>query len=237
MKSTIFVLSNPRFHARLTDLGVDERWATYRVPILPAYAILSYSIQGINAELGGKVLPADTGIVDDTVVVNRLDDLALALTSSQPTLVINYIGIRDYQKFFPHFKGASLKGRAAQFLEEADKTFDDGSWLSFVMMAGAVFESFLVDLTGKGSETLGSLVKKVNSKGLFSDLEVEALAAATEARNLVHAGRHKQPYISRDRAMAVRVALEQFLRKDWGQLKKNYRKRSTGVRNPRAKKK
>ncbi len=221
MKTAYFTLSDPTYDGESTRSGFWRKWATYRIPILPAYAIASYTIQGIKTSVDGDVTSVDSDINEDIVTVHGVDQITHMLSPPESTLIINYLGIRDYQAFFPCFEDLSLKARAAEFMEEADKTFDEGVWLSFVLMAGGVLESFLVDLTGDKRSTFGGLITKVKDKEYFSELEMEALHEASSARNIVHAGKYNKPYVSRDKAMTVRLALEQLLRKDWEQIKSN----------------
>ena len=222
MKSTIFVLANPDLHSENDEHGFIKSWGNYKVPVLPAYAIQNYTIQGIQLNLDGGTNAIESVIVGDTVVIYGVDDLVLAFNPTEPTLVVNYLGIRDYQPFFPHFENQSLRERAAKFLEEADKTFEESSWLAFAMMAGAVFESLLFDMAGDKRDSFGPLIGKVKKKDIFNSMEIAALETANNARNLVHAGRHGDPYITREKAMTVRVVLEQFLRYDWAEIKREY---------------
>lgn len=220
LKSAFFKLTNPEYH--YSD-GEDRcQWATYRIPVLPAYTILSYTVQGINAGSEGGVNLRGNEIVGDTVVIHGMNELATIFGTQDLTLVINYLGINSYEKFFPHFDDDSLRERSAQFLEEADKTFEESSWFAFVMMAGAVFESFLVDMLGDEESTFGLLINKVRELSVFTNREVAALDDAKEARNIIHAGRHDEPYVTREKAMNVRLVLEQFLRSDWLEIKQKY---------------
>lgn len=229
MKSAFFKLTNPEYSSETDEHGFYRCWARFRVPVLPAYAILNYTIQGVTSryngltgELDGAVDAIESGIVDDVVILYGIDDLTQRLMPTDPTLVINYLGIRDYQKFFPHFENQLLRERAAQFLEEADKTFEEASWLAFAMMAGAVFESLLFDIVGDTRVGFGSLINKIKAAKVFEEMELAALQIACDARNLIHAGRYGDVYITREKAMRVRVVLEQFLRNDWGKIKEKY---------------
>ena len=222
MKSTYFHLSNPEFHSEAMREGYDRRWATYRVPILPAYAMISYSIQGVRANVDEVTNAIESSILMDEVIIYGIDELLSRVQPSEPILAVNYLGVRSYPCFFPHFGDPDLKARCAQFMEEADQTFEESSWLSFVLMAGGVFEGFLVDLTGNQKATFGQLIAGVEQTDVFDDLELQALRDAAEARNLVHAGRAKDPYVTRERLMDIRLALEQFLRKDWRRIKSDY---------------
>ncbi len=219
MKSTFFTLSNPTLHREDTEHGFGREYAKYNVSVLPAYAMLSYTIQGMRADLDGTHVGIESAIVDDTVIIYGVNQVTRYLTPSDPTLVIYYLGIRDYQKFFPHFDKQSLRERAAQFLEEADKTFEESSWLAFSMMAGAVFESLLLDVVDDNDATFGRLINRAKDMDVFDSLELSALEIAKEARNMIHAGRHGDPYLTREKAMTVRLVLEQFLRKNWAEIK------------------
>jgi len=107
-------------------------------------------------------------------------------------------------------------------MEEAEKTFEESSWLSFTIMTGSVFESLLVDLTNELKLPFGALINKITSHNLFDAVELETLSFVKEARNLVHAGRYDDAYITRDKAMSVRLPLDEFLRKDWVEIKNRY---------------
>lgn len=220
MKTAYFKLSNPDYKSEPIEYGFCKKWVTYKISILPAYAIASYTIQGMKTNIDGVISSVESAVNGDTVAIYDVDQLTHMLTPPETTLIINYLGIRDYQCFFPHFENGKLKERAAQFMEEADKTFDEASWLSFVLMAGAVFESYLVDMTGDKKSTFGGLIKKISKNDFFDEDEIKILTEASDARNLVHAGRFEDIYLTRDKAMTVRLALEQFLRKDWCGLKR-----------------
>jgi len=219
MKTAYFTLSNPKFDSERTNVGFEKCWATYQIPILPAYAIASYTIQGLKVTDDGDVSAINSSIMGEVVKVEGLNQLTHMLGPEESTLIINYLGIKDYKCFFPQFENDDLKCRAAEFMEEADKTFDEGSWLSFVLMAGGVLESFLVDITDDKQSTFGNLIKQIEQKHLFSKEEIGVLRDASKARNLVHAGKFKKPYVSRGVAMSVRLTLEQMLRKDWHSIK------------------
>lgn len=222
MKTANFLLNNPSYKSETSEYGFEKSHAIFKVPILPAYAILNHTIQGVKSNLDGQTTSIESAIVDDTVIVYNVSDFSLRLSPDQPILVVNYLGITDYQNFFPQFKGMSLHERAGLFMEEADKAFDESAWLAFAMMAGAVFESLLYDMVDAEWGSLGPLIEKTEKKGIFDRMEISALQDANAARNLVHANRFKDEYITRKVAMNIRVVLEQFLRYNWTEIKRDY---------------
>lgn len=90
---------------------------------------------------------------------------------SRARLLIHYHGIRDYSLLLPQVQDELLKTRIALFYEEMEKNFDAGSWLSFALMAGAVFEGLLAWRLKKGRAVFGSFIEEAFKSELITERE------------------------------------------------------------------
>ncbi|HEY5601704.1 MAG TPA: hypothetical protein VIM41_01195 [Gammaproteobacteria bacterium] len=70
---------------------------------------------------------------------------------------------------FPAVSTPERKESLANYYEEAEKCFDAGAWLSFMLMCGAVFEGLLYDQIGNATTNkFFDLIPKAESIGLLS---------------------------------------------------------------------
>lgn len=219
MKSTHFVLDNPSYNSTKNKSGFEESFVEFKVPTLPAYSITNHSIDGVNINVDGVTTPTASVIVNDRVIIHGVNKLINTLRPSTPILTIYHFGIKDYSLMFPEINNSVLRKRVGLFMEEADKSFEQEAWLSFVVMAGSVFEGLLSDLLGDYDSTFGKLVSRVDELNLLDDYEVSILKDAVSFRNHVHAGRYEEKTAERKAAMGIRVQLDQFIKKDWCRIK------------------
>jgi len=222
MKTAFFELKNPEYLHETDDHGFPKSTAIYRIPTLPAYAISHYTvnIEKISDELFSQYHDSYEGEYVHISGLTELDEHRQAY--AKPTFQINYLGILDYKKLFPHFRSDSLRERAGQFMEEADKAFDNSAWMSFLMMAGAVVECVLFDLLKKSTAskaTFGQLTKDVKNISVLDENDVKTIFGMVEARNLIHAGRYETPFVGRKLAIKTRLTLDNLLKMDWSEMK------------------
>ena len=75
MKSTCFTLTNPKFESSV-ESGFQKQWVTYTVPILPAFAITNYSVQGLPSDVTADgISTSPLVIVNDTVRIDGICEL------------------------------------------------------------------------------------------------------------------------------------------------------------------
>lgn len=94
-------------------------------------------------------------------------------------------------------------------------TFENGPWLSFALMAGAAYEGLLdwkVEERSK-SDRFSDPIRKAVTESLVDEDEKAVLSIAKDNRNLVHAGRCDEPYVTRGGAMDMRRVLDRVIRK------------------------
>ena len=219
MKSTHFVLENPIYRSKLNDSGYEESLVEFKVATLPAYSFTNHSIDGVNMNVDGITTPISSAIVNDRVIIPGVNKLINMLRPSTPVLTVYHFGIKDYSLLFPEIMDSALKTRVGLFMEEADKTFEQEAWLSFVVMAGSVFEGVLSNLIADYGSTFGTLVNKVSELKILDEYEISILKDAVKFRNHVHAGKFKEETAARQDAMNIRVQLDQFIKKDWNEVK------------------
>lgn len=212
MKTTIFTNEHMRptwspyglksFHVRTLSAYAIE-FAVFTPPkdLDSGYAELN---DGSDFQIEGNEVIFGTPLSSPML---RLDG-ALA----RARLVINYHGIRDYKLLFPQVTEESLQVRLARFYEEAERVFDTGSWLSFALMASAVYEGLLGWSLDEKNATFSSLIKKAYDAPIVDAGERDVLEAARKTRNLVHASNHEEAWVSRAQAMDMRSVLDKLVR-------------------------
>jgi hypothetical protein len=196
---------------------VQEGVTAVSVPTLSAYAVeYGEFTPPPNVDTGHRVLhfPSDFTIAGDSLVFSS--PLSLLFGGLAPChLVIHYHGIRDYRLLFPEVEDPGLRGRLALFYEEAEMTFNAGAWLSFALMAGAVYEGLLLWKVGERAESdrISDLIKQAAAENVITEHERRILCVAKENRHLVHAGRYHEPWVGRAGAMDMRAVMDRLIRK------------------------
>lgn len=181
----------------LDGYGVVE--LTIEIPLLPAL-----SVQYVEV--------SDNYYTKDEM----LDDTRLRLTSLCPfqfhnsaRVIVHYNGIRDHSLLFPWINDESLRKRLGEFYEEAEKGFDNASWLSFSLMCAAIFEGMLF---AKGvSGLFQEQIDKAASAGIIDNRMKNIMHQVRGFRNLVHANNHSKTYVSRASAMDIRSVLDNLI--------------------------
>ena len=134
MKMRSFTIDN----SHLPD-GPSPNHQTLNVPGLSAYAIEHADLQynGVTHAVDGNDLKiAEDSIIATSMQFSKYDSLRLC---------IYYFGIKDFSLLFPQIKAAAVDRaeRLGLIYEEAEKTFEAGAWLSFMLMCGSIFEHLL----------------------------------------------------------------------------------------------
>ncbi|MEW8693424.1 MAG: hypothetical protein AB2535_20500 [Candidatus Thiodiazotropha endolucinida] len=210
MKSTIFKLTNPVYE--LVDKQFLQFDEIYKVPTLPAYAILNHNLIRNASDIDGLNNTTDYEIIEDTIHIKRVDPVPEGLQTNC-SLTLFYAGIRDYSLLFPHISDPKLKERLGQFAEEADNSFQNGSWMSFTIMAISAIEGLLFNEIG--NKKLNQLIEKAHKIGILNTNEKALLHSARKVRNRVHAGLFEEPLADRNSGTDLYVLYDMLIKKDW----------------------
>ncbi len=207
MKTTVFELDKPE-----AVLAEDVLYATYqyKIPILPAYAIEFAELHmSNNWENKQHLLESGTHINGCTVSLHADNRYY-----SESSLIIHYHGIRDYSLLFPFVHDQTMRIRLGNFYEEAEKNFDNGAWLSFCLMCGAVFEGMLYSQLTV-NKSFNDLITLGVEKEIINEDDADIMHITREARNLVHLNKYDEEYITRKNAMDIRTTMDRLIKKKW----------------------
>jgi len=209
MKTQQFKLDKCQF---MPDLHGDKtRTAKYLVPTLPAFA-LEYAELIVPPDLDGVqptrlFIGRGFEISNDTVLWHSYRQTLF--DAPEPILIVHYHGIRDYQLLFPAVSSSDRIQRLAYYYEEAEKCFEAGAWLSFMLMCGAVFEGLLSDRVGSSdNKKFNLLITRASEQELISGAEQQLIDTVREYRNMVHLDNRESRYVSRADVMDTRKALD-----------------------------
>lgn len=190
--------------------------AEYLVPVLPAYAI-DYAELIVPPDLDGV---SETRILIDHGFEIEKDKVLWhsyrqpIFGDIEPILIIHYHGIRDYKLLFPAISSEIRMQRLANYYEEADKCFETGAWLSFMMMCGAVFEGLLFDSIGSSNaKKFNELITKAANQNLITSDEQNLIDKVREYRNIVHLDNSEDRYVSRADVMDTRKILDLIIQR------------------------
>ena len=103
------------------------------------------------------------------------------------------------------------------FYKEAELAFENGAWLSYSLMCGAIYEGLLYGLHVKGKSFL-QIIKNAFSKDIIDEETSSIMYTARGLRNLVHGNKNKEPYVTRLQAMDMRTVMDKLLKRDWKAL-------------------
>jgi hypothetical protein len=211
MKTTMFGGE----HMFLQHYDEYDRITIVSVPTLSAYAVeFGEFTPPADPDIGYRALylSSDFTIAEDTLSFRSPFSVKFG-GFERCRLVVHYHGIRDFARLFPQVPEPALRDRLGQFYEEADITFDRGAWLSFALMAGAVYEGLLGWRLGQVNGKFSDLIHRGVKDGIITERESRILQDAQESRNLVHAGRFGEPSVTRANAMDMRMVMDTLVRK------------------------
>jgi hypothetical protein len=211
MKTTVF----DGHQMRVREYDTYERVVAVEVPTLSAYAVAYADFTPpMNMDSGMSVLSLGAHFAVDADELKFCSGFSLKFSGIESCrLLVHYHGIRDYSRLFPMIMDLPLRIRLGQFYEEAERTFENGSWLGFALMAAAVYEGLLGWKLNAPSSKFARLIETAHQRGLIEDQEVDVLSTAREHRNLVHASRFETPWVQRADAMNMRVTMDGLVRK------------------------
>jgi hypothetical protein len=204
MKSTIFdldVAAPTCAHKNPSDsIHIYE----FTIPTLSAFAIEYFTLQfGALSCFPSK----EDSIQNDKLTVC----LEYDLNGLDSKLVVHYHGIRDYKLLFPFVADTSLQERLGNFYREAEIAFENASWLSFMLMCGAIFEGILFAKL-ESEDSFHKLISTANQQGLIDTRTESIMNKVRGYRNLVHADNYTKPYVSRVDAMDTRITLDKLIK-------------------------
>jgi hypothetical protein len=203
MNTTLFDLD---YNSATHEIRSGKPVVLFSVPTLPAYAIehSDFSINGLGSNKEGDAY----AIIGDKVLCNESDIQA----DDSLRLIIYYHGIRDYRLLFPLITDSALVERLGNFYEEAEKNFANGAWLSYALMCGAIYEGLLFAKLGV-NETFALLTRNALTGGIIDTATADVIEKARNFRNLVHANRYHDIYVSRADAMDMRTTIDKLIKK------------------------
>jgi hypothetical protein len=211
MQVTTFRLENAE-HTEPSNPAFNDGDALFHLPILAAYAVHHSKVEMENA------LHVDFGYQQPNYVIEndtvRLKNIGSDMFSPHRGLLTLYhAGIKDYSLLFPHISNESLRQRLGQFAQEAESAFESQSWMSYVMMVGAVVEGLLFNQFNK--DNFCELINLAGENGILDTNEVTVIHEVRALRNRVHASKHEQAFADRKIAMELNIIYERLLKRQW----------------------
>ena len=123
--------------------------------------------------------------------------------------------IRRLRPYAPaRVTGVKHPHRKDTYYEEAEATFDNGVWLSFALMCGAVYEGLLFAHFGKDMR-FSAMIKKAAETAIIDEDTAKIMDASRALRNLVHASKATDPFVSRLQAMDMRKVMDRLMQQAW----------------------
>ncbi|MCJ2140271.1 hypothetical protein [Methylobacterium sp. E-066] len=183
---------------------------SFTVRSLDAYAISNAFVQvnGINNLVDG----INSQIAGDTLTCN---DFKLQQPDNV-VLQIYYHGIRDYSALFPTVKSTEPARaiRMGAFYQEAENCFEQGAWISFMLMSAAIFEHLLYYKLGSPNNptALSALNTRALNQGAITQNAHNIIKTTNNARNVIHCNRMADPDITRAQAMDAKTVIDELMR-------------------------
>jgi hypothetical protein len=190
----------------------------FRVPTLSAYAIEHAELTpppDIDAGFIQLSNGSEFWIASDLVCLHhpfQSPFLTLDGALDRTRLVVHYHGIRDFTLLFPQVEDDAVRRRLGEFYAEAEAVFDSGAWLSFALMAGAIYEGLLGVRLKQPKETFARLIQLAQEEEAIDAHDAAILTDARKARNLVHASKADKGQIARKDAMDMRRIVDRLIR-------------------------
>ena len=206
MKSTVFELHFPK-NAPNRMVETDVK---FLIPTLRAYAIEYSEFKFRGGFNDHKELVEGKGydLVEDGLIWHGFFEPTFS--EDYYRLVIHYHGIKDYEALFPNVADKNLRTRLGQFYQEVETNFDNAGWLSYALMCGALYEGLLYSHLGKNLE-FEKLIGRALTRELIDSKTASIMHTTRELRNLVHASRCVEPYVTRAQAMDMRSTMDRLI--------------------------
>lgn len=207
MKSKFFILNT--YDPDICKIERGENLTqiySIKVPTLSAYAVeyMTLNISGRTAILDYSCISNDLLVINATTESN--------LDSHELKLFIHYHGVRKYSLLFPRVEQEELRERLGKFYQEAELAFENASWLTFMLMCGAIFEGILYSKIDKNM-TFAKLIASAEMQKIINADAVKIMNKVREYRNLVHANNYNKEYVTREDAMDTMRLLNLILQK------------------------
>ncbi len=194
--------------------NITNQEQIFKINVLPAYAI-DYAILYLNGQ--GNPIDNTSIIITNDKIVWKIDPAIGNTIDHSDTcwLEIRYYGIREYNLLFPKIlvSEPDRAHRLGLYYEEMEKCFDDGAWLSFMLMAGAIFEHLLYFTTQMSKNALYDLSIEAKSRSIITNSEFDIIDKTRKYRNAVHCNKLSEPYVERKDAMDARSLIEKLILK------------------------
>jgi hypothetical protein len=211
MQVTTFRLENAEY-TEPSNPAFNDGDALFHLPILAAYAVHHSKVEMENS------IHLDTGyqqpnyVIDNNCVILKNSDHGV-FSPSTGVLTLYHAGIKDYSLLFPHINNESLRHRLGQFAQEAESAFESQSWMSYVMMVGAVVEGLLFNQFNK--DNFSQLIKLAGESAILDLNDVAVITEVKALRNRIHASKHEQVFADRNIAMELNIIYERLLKRQW----------------------
>jgi len=202
MKTTVFEIDTSR-----GDFTLGNDKSEFTLDLLPAYAIefCTLSVNGLTFANS----PDNFTVVGNKI---RWEGKGYALDhESGLSLTIHYHGIRDYSLLFPRVPDVTLRTRLGEFYYEAEICLENNTRLSFCVMSASIFEGLLHSVY-PSIFNFKPKIDKAELDGRISPADASIIDAARELRNLVHAGKHAEPFVTHLQMMDVRTTLDHIIK-------------------------
>lgn len=212
MKTTVFAAAGMTIKAN----DAYNRVQAVVVPTLSAYGVeWAEFTPPPHVDVGYRSLRSEVDFKIEGDLIEFASPVVCSLMGGlgNSVLVVHYHGIRDYEALFPQIAELRLRTRLGRFYEEAEITFENGAWLSFTLMAAAVYEGLLGWRLRARNQTFAQLIECSLSQQIIDQHEERILTSARESRNLVHAARFADPAVTRTSAMDMRTVMDGLIRK------------------------
>ena len=205
MKSTIFNIDTKSSCYLEKEISTNQFLWEFSIPLLPAFSIEYFVIQ-----VGGATSYQSTNdkLINNKIIIESEYSLD---QSDDVQIIIHYHGIRNYELLFPWITDSDLQKRIGEFYREAELNFDNGAWLSFALMSGAVFEGMLYGKINKNLN-FSKLIDEANNLKLINSDTVRIMHMVRDYRNIVHSNKFAKAYISRTEAMDIRTIIDKVIK-------------------------
>lgn len=194
-----------RLTADRMNYSNDGKVSKIELPVLRAFTVAHFEIRLRGNSNEGFAFFEDPHIIWNDPPEKPSDQDEILLT-------IHHHGIRDYMELFYWIQNRKLVDRLADYYQEAEAAFQSGSWLSYALMCGGVFEGVLLEKVGASKRNnFYDLIEKAKEERFITDWQKELFHKAREARNLIHANLYEKEIVDRKTAMDLKVALSTLL--------------------------
>ncbi|WRU97425.1 DUF4145 domain-containing protein [Priestia filamentosa] len=213
MKSMLFKIEEKdlAIHDNPDRTSISHYIWNIHIPTLPAFSVEYFEIQ--YGPLGDLSDDIDSEIKGDNIVISSEYGSIETFADSGVFIKLHYHGIRDYALLFPWIEDTELRTRIGKFYEEAERSFNQGAWLSFALMCGGVFEGMLYAKLGMPNLTFSNMIHDAHvKKKIVSVKQKDIMHDVRNARNLIHANNFNKDYVTRKKAMDIMTTMDKLIK-------------------------